>query len=129
MAKHLIGQSRGRVRRVGGIVGAGLLASAVFGVANGRADASPSGSSLLAYVGGGAASPTSCPITTTVRRQCTLVEALGLATPGSTVFLATPGSTSSYFGDFSIDTAGTSPSAPVTISPAFGVVAPVQDGD
>ncbi len=90
-----------------------------------------SGTALYAYVGGGAPgpSPASCPPTTTPADQCTLTEALATAAPGDMVALATPGRTSPYFGNWTIDTAGTSLSSPVTIEPAPGVPDPVLDGN
>jgi hypothetical protein len=51
-----------------------------------------------------------------------------LATPGDTVYLATPGATP-YYGNWTLDTSGTSASQPVTIEPAPGVASPVLDGN
>ena len=59
------------------------------------APALASGTTLYAYVGGGAPgpSPASCPPTTAPADQCTLTEALATAAPGDMVALATPGAT------------------------------------
>jgi hypothetical protein len=90
-----------------------------------------SGTTWYAYAGGGAPGPlpASCPQTTVVGDQCTLTEALAHAAPGDTVALATPGTTSHYFGNWTVDTPGTSPGSPVTIEPAPGVPGPVLDGN
>jgi len=47
--------------------------------------ASANTSALYAYATGGAIGPMSCPKTGAVSKQCTLREALSLATAGSTV--------------------------------------------
>ncbi|MGA3220762.1 MAG: choice-of-anchor Q domain-containing protein [Acidimicrobiales bacterium] len=96
-----------------------------------QAPALASGTTLYAYVGGGAPGPlpASCPQTTTPVDQCTLTEALAAAAPGDIVALATPGSTSHYLGNWTIDTAGTSSSSPVTVEPAPGAPDPALDGN
>ena len=83
----------------------------------------------FAYAGGAATAPTACPATTVVSSECSLAEALALVPTGGTVLLATPGSSAAYFGNFALQTAGTSPSAQVTIAPATGVSNPTIDGD
>ena len=95
------------------------------------ATALASGTTLYAYVGGGAPgpSPASCPITTAPADQCTLTEALAVATAGDIVALATPGAIAHYIGNWTIDTPGTSSSAPITIEPAPGALVPVLDGN
>ena len=93
------------------------------------APAQATGTTLYAYVGGGASSPTSCPQTTTVPSQCTLTQAIGLvdlATSGSTVYLATAGTSSiatHYVGNWAPLT-GTA----LTIQPATGIFNPILDG-
>ena len=93
------------------------------------APAQATGTTLYAYVGGGASSPTSCPQTTTVPSQCTLTQAIGLvdlATSGSTVYLATAGTSSiatHYVGNWAPLT-GTA----LTIQPASGISNPILDG-
>lgn len=89
--------------------------------------ASASVTSLYAYANGGASSPASCPKTTKIAEQCSLSEALGLVAAGGTVALATPGSSGYYYGNFSLDTSGTSASAPVTIASA--AKGPTLDGN
>ena len=61
---------------------------------------------------------------------CTLSAALGQVAPGGVVQLVTPGSSARYVGNWTVSTAGTSASAPVTIEPWPGLSgAPVLDGD
>ena len=84
---------------------------------------------LYAYAAGGATSPTSCPETDTTSDQCTLAEALSLVGPGGTVALATAGSSAYYVGNWSLTTAGTTASLPVTIEPAPGVAAALAGSD
>jgi hypothetical protein len=95
------------------------------------AQALAAGTTLYAYVGGAAPgpSPASCPPTTAPADQCTLTEALAVATAGDIVALATPGASGPYIGNWTVDTPGTSPSAPITIEPAPGALGPVLDGN
>jgi uncharacterized repeat protein (TIGR01451 family) len=61
---------------------------------------------------------------------CTLSAALGQVAPGGVVQLVTPGSTGRYVGNWTVSTAGTSASAPVTIEPLPGLASqPVLDGN
>jgi hypothetical protein len=61
---------------------------------------------------------------------CTLSAALGQVAPGGVVQLVTPGSSARYVGNWTVSTAGTSASAPVTIEPSPGLPsAPILDGD
>ena len=63
---------------------------------------------------------------------CTLGSALGLAAPNTTIELVTAGvegQTNTYYqGGFTLSTAGTTASTPVTIEPAPGVAGPILDG-
>ncbi|MGD0394055.1 MAG: Ig-like domain repeat protein [Acidimicrobiales bacterium] len=102
----------------------------------GSFDAPPAGaaaSTWYAYPSGTSMSSSSCPQTSTSADQCSLTQALADATAGDTVALAvsgTNGTTSSYYvGNFSISTAGTSASSPITVAPAAGVNDPIIDGD
>ena len=112
-------------------VAAGLptLFIAALGLAVAAPPTSAAGTAIYAYAKGGASSPTSCPQTTTTSQQCTLTEALSLATPGSTVALATPGAAGHYVGNWTVGTKGTSAAAPLTIGSATGVSGPVLDGN
>ena len=85
--------------------------------------ASADGATLYAYAQGGADGPDTCPPTNDVRSQCTLEQALGLTEAFDTVALATPGSTSHYYGNWDVFTGG------LTIQPADGVAQPTLDGD
>jgi hypothetical protein len=87
------------------------------------------GTALYAYAKGGASSPTTCPPTTTASDQCTLAEALSLATAGSTVTLATSGTAGHYVGNWAVATKGTSAATPIAIEPATDVSGPVLDGN
>jgi predicted outer membrane repeat protein len=64
---------------------------------------------------------------------CTLATALGQVAPGGTIELVTPGgvtAASRYVGNWTVTTAGTSATAPVTIAAAPGLASqPVLDGD
>jgi hypothetical protein len=92
--------------------------------------ASAAGTGLYAFAGGAAAAPASCPDdTATAADQCTLAQALSLAGPGDTVYLATAGTSGPYVGNWTITTTGTSASAPLTIEPANGVTNPALDGN
>jgi hypothetical protein len=84
--------------------------------------ASASVTKLYAYAYGRAFAPTSCPLTTTVSKECSLTVALAIAPSGSRVLLATPATTSPYYGNFTLPTS-------VTLAPAAGVVNPTLDGD
>ncbi|WP_052605652.1 choice-of-anchor Q domain-containing protein [Acidithrix ferrooxidans] len=59
---------------------------------------------------------------------CSLATALTKVTAGETIDLVTPGSTAHYDGNFTINTANTSKTAPITIQPAPGVTNPTLDG-
>ena len=59
---------------------------------------------------------------------CSLITALSNVQPGGTIYLVTPGSSSHYFGQFTVNTAGTSATSPITITPAPGVSNPTLDG-
>ena len=91
--------------------------------------ASASGAAWYAYVGGGASAPTNCPATATTAEECTFGQALSMAGAGDDVYLATPGATGSYIGNWTISPTGTSASAPLTIGPAPGVTNPILDGN
>ena len=98
------------------------------------APASAVSTAWYAYAGGGATgSPSACPQTTTPSQQCTLAEALAAAAAGDTVYLATPGGSGTgeadYVGNWTVNTSGTSASAPLTIQPANGVANPTLDGN
>ncbi|CAG4929313.1 choice-of-anchor Q domain-containing protein [Acidithrix sp. C25] len=60
---------------------------------------------------------------------CDLATALTKVTAGETIDLVTPGSTNSYEGNFTLNTNGTSLTAPITIQPAPGVTNPTLDGN
>lgn len=89
-------------------------------------------STSFAYPNGGASSPTTCPLTSVVAKECTLSQALGLVRAGGTVALAVSGDATDpstfYSGGFSVSTPDTSAGAPVTIAPASGVSRPILDG-
>ncbi len=94
--------------------------------------AAGAGVGLYAYAGGEVASPTSssgCPATTVTTEQCNLAGALSLAGGGDTVYLATPGASQNYVGNWLVSPTGTSASAPLTIEPAPGVASPTLDGN
>jgi Bacterial Ig domain/MBG domain (YGX type) len=92
--------------------------------------ASAAGSTWYAYAGGEVTTGASaCSQTATQADQCTLAEALSLATAGGTVYLATAGSSALYIGNWDVTTPGTSASAPLTIEPAPTVANPTLDGD
>jgi len=106
-----------------------LAAALVLGLQAGTPAAGAAGTTWYAYAKGAATSPTSCPQSTTASQQCTLAQALSLAKAGDTVALATPGGTAHYVGNWTVNPAGTSSSAPLTIEPAAGVSSPVLDGN
>jgi hypothetical protein len=106
---------------------AGLLL--VLGLPAGAPPAEAAGTTWYAYAKGGATSPTTCLHSTTTSQQCTLAQALSLAGAGDTVALATPGKAGHYVGNWTVDPAGTSPSAQLTIEPAAGVAHPILDGN
>ncbi|CAG4930671.1 fibronectin type III domain-containing protein [Acidithrix sp. C25] len=60
---------------------------------------------------------------------CDLATALTKVTAGETIDLVTPGSTNSYEGNFTLNTNGTSLTAPITIQPAPGVTNPTLYGN
>jgi hypothetical protein len=113
--------------RRGAAAGLGLALVAFMGlglpaVPSTSSAASATGTAFYAYAGGGAAKGVSnCPDTTTQADQCTLAEALGLAGAGDTVYLATPGTSALYIGNWYVGPKGTSASEPLTIEPAPGV--------
>ena len=126
------GGLRSLIRRAAVAAGAAvvLLGAAVW--AAGPAAAIPGPAVLYAYAAGAAVSPTSCPqdTTGTPSNECSLGEALSLANPGDTVDLATPGGTAHYVGNWTVTTANTTATAPVTIQPAPGLASPpVLDGN
>ena len=104
----------------------GLL---VLGLQAGTHPAGAAGTTWYAYAKGSASSPTTCPQSTTTSQQCTLAQALSLAKAGDTVALATPGKAGHYVGNWTLNPAGTSSSAPLIIEPASGVSKPVLDGN
>ncbi len=91
--------------------------------------ASASGAAWYAYAGGEASSPASCPQAAVTTSQCTLAEALLLAGPGDTVYLATAGTSGHYIGNWAISATGTSASEPLTVEPAPSVTSPILDGN
>jgi predicted outer membrane repeat protein len=110
------------------IVGGGIFGLAHPGLAETTTPAKAP-APLYAYADGTAAGATTCPETTTVDSECPLQTALSLVEPGGSVFLATAGATSPYYGNFTVSTASTSATKPVTIEPASGVPNPILDGD
>ncbi|HEV8065259.1 MAG TPA: PQQ-binding-like beta-propeller repeat protein [Acidimicrobiales bacterium] len=88
--------------------------------------ASASTPNYFAYPRGAAAAPSACPATVAAASECTLTQALALVPAGGKVLLA---SDSRFYGNFSVSTARTSSSDPVTIAPASGVTNPIIDGD
>ena len=80
------------------------------------------------YAAASGAISSDCSITA----PCALQTALNDAVAGNTVALTTAGSEGNaatyYTGQFTITTAGTSTSAPLTIEPANGVAGPILDG-
>ena len=112
------------------LTGAATMAPA--GAAGPRVAPTP----LYAYAGGSATSPTSCPadITHNPAVECSLAQALtlvgGHVATDQLVYLATPGSSASYVGNWSPDLANTTAADPLVIQPAPGLVqAPVLDGN
>jgi hypothetical protein len=82
-----------------------------------------------AYAGATTSGLKSCPESPSKSAECTLSEALGLATAGGVVALATPGRARHYVGNWHVATPGTAISGPLVVQPAPGVAAPVLDGD
>jgi hypothetical protein len=109
---------------VADLVGISPLASPAF-----ASSASTSPAALYAYAAGTATTATACPATATIDQECPLATALGLVRAGGSVLLETPGSSGSYYGNFSLDTKSTSATKAVTIRPASGVTNPTLDGD
>lgn len=105
------------VRWVAALGAATLAAASLTAVATAPAVAATP-SVLAAYPSGAAHAPTSCPMSSTLSHQCTLSEALALVRPGGTIELMHgPLSVDDSFdGNWTVSTAGTSASAPVTIS-------------
>jgi hypothetical protein len=75
------------------------------------------------------ASATGAGTTCSSAAPCTLTTALGKTSGGDTILLTTPGAEAHYVGNWQVKTPGTSPSSPLTIEPAPGVVEPVLDGN
>ncbi len=110
------------------------LTPLVASPASASGTAPASGTAWYAYANGSATgTPSSCPQTATTSLQCTLAEALAAAVAGDTVYLASPGGTGTgdadYVGNWTVATAGTSASTPLTIEAASGVADPTLDGD
>jgi hypothetical protein len=108
---------------------AGILVAPALATLGPDQFASAAPVTLYAYAHGGAASPAACPSTSEASRQCTLAQALARATAGQVVALATPGRRGGYVGNWVVNTVRTTPSAPLTVKPAAGVVGPVLDGN
>jgi hypothetical protein len=106
---------------------ADTLAAAAIGPV---ASASPAqaGRLLYAYTTGASSVPV-CPAERHPSQGCSLGQALSRARAGTTVALATPGSSGHYVGNWTVATRGTSSSAPLTIEPAPGVASPTLDGN
>jgi hypothetical protein len=112
-----------------GVLGAAATGTVLAGA--GPAAAIPGPAVLYAYAAG-TGTPAGCPQDTTgmPANECSLAQALSVANPGDTIDLATPGATAHYVGNWSVGTAGTSATAPVTIQPAPGLASqPVLDGN
>ncbi|MGO9343307.1 MAG: beta strand repeat-containing protein [Acidimicrobiales bacterium] len=90
--------------------------------------AAADGNSYYAFAQG-TGTPTGCPTESKPKTGCSLGEALSQAGAGDTILLATPGSSESYVGTWTVSTSGTSPSEPLTIEPAAGVVDPTLSGN
>jgi hypothetical protein len=116
-------------RRVVASVLAPVLGAAALSFSAAPASASAHPAALYAYAHGKATTPAGCPKTGETSHQCTLGEALAEAAPGDVVALATPGRSGHYVGNWVIGTAGTTPSAPLSIQSAPGVAGPVLDGN
>ena len=112
-----------------------VLTAAVIGlalpgtlVAIGAAPAFATTTVLYAYATG-AATPSGCPAEAGPTTGCSLAQALAVAAAGDDIYLATPGSSGSYVGNWVVSTTGTSSGSPLTIEPAPGVSGPVLDGN
>jgi hypothetical protein len=120
--KHAQFSSRAAAYRAWHITVAAVLLLGTLGLASALSEgpAAADSSTLFAAANatGSACSSTS---------PCSLATALGDVTAGGTIELVTPGTTASYDGGFTVATAGTSSTLPVTIEPANGI-APVIDG-
>jgi hypothetical protein len=129
------GGLRSPIRRAAVAAGAALVLLGAAVWAAGPAAAIPGPAVLYAYAGGTAASTvTSCPQDTASplnpAAECSLAEALTLASPGATIALATPGGTAHYVGNWTVTTNFAADTAPVTIQPAPGLARPpVLDGN
>jgi hypothetical protein len=106
-----------------------VVAGGAVELVGGTGTAEASSTIWYAYAKGQAKAPTSCPETGTASRQCTLTEALSKAAAGSTVALATAGHAGVYVGNWTVSTAGTTSSAPLTIRPAPGTSQPTLGGN
>ena len=118
--RHGLGHRLVRAGRGGGTLVAAvtLVVAGVVGVPAAASAASP-----VLY-----ASATGTGDCFSVANACSLATALGYVGAGGTVELVTPGLSAHYDGGFTVATAGTSASAPVTIEPAAGVADPTLDG-
>src|SRR5689334_10912208 len=112
-----MGGLRRRAAIVTAAAGAGVLAAGM--VVAGAVPVAAAAAVLYAYAGG-TGSPAGCPqdTTSTPSNECSLGQALSVASPGDTIDLATPGGTAHYVGNWSVGTSGTSAAAPVTIEAA-----------
>ncbi len=120
---------RGTSSAVRGASLSACLALAVATITSIGAAPRASSTDAYAYAGGAAKSPSACPRTAKAARECTLAEALNRVGAGGSVLLATSGRAAKYVGNFTISTAHTSATAPVTVAAAPGVKTPVVDGD
>ena len=127
MADHLYVDPRGRRRlvAVGLCVSLGAAAPAAL---VGTASVASATTQTTLYAAASGAISSGCSTTA----PCALQTALNDAVAGDTVALTTAGSEGNsatyYTGQFTITTAGTSTSAPLTIEPANGVAGPILDG-
>src|SRR6516164_8640566 len=125
--------------RGGAVINRGRSALARAGLALGVLAAAAAGT-VLAGAGPAAAAPTvlyAAPAAagtgdcSAAADACTLATALGQVAPGGTIELVTPGgvtAASRYVGNWTVTTAGTSATAPVTIAAAPGLASqPVLD--
>ena len=107
------------------LLGATILVGGSVVVGATEASALTPALGLHAYANGAAVSPTACPQTAVVADQCTLTEALALASGAgpANVYLETDGTSGHYIGNFTIDNAS------VILEPGSGVANPVLDGN
>lgn len=86
---------------------------------------------LYAYAAG-MGTAAGCPQdpTATAANECSFAESLSQAAAGDTIYLATPGGSASYVGNWTAATTGTSATSPLTISAAPGLASrPILDGN